>query len=424
MKYTLAALFLLLQVSAFAQDPDHTYKASVHSVKLYRAGDIYSYPVMTLNSGDQLELHFDDFDGDVKNYYYSFELCNADWTPCNLQRFDYIRGFQSNRISTYRSASISQTRYTHYQVQFPDRSMTPTRSGNYLLKVFINDHESDLVFTRRFLVVENKIGVSATVTEPYNAQRYKTWQRLQIGVNTANSQVRAFSPQDFKVVMLQNNVWSSAIKTDRPDIFRGSYYEYSSDEGTSFPAGKEWRWIDLRSLQLMSDRMQRIVDTGKRIDVFVKPEGERKQQVYIYYTDLNGIYTVENRDGNNPYWQSDYAYTHFTFVPPGNQPYPGKDVFVFGELTGYATDAASKMDFNTEKGVYEKTLLLKQGYYNYNYVTKPAGAPAADGYSMENTEGNYFGTENSYTVLVYYRAFGARADELIGYTRVSSVFQR
>lgn len=424
MKYTLAALFLLLQVSTRAQDPDHTYRSSIHTVKLYRAGDIYSYPVMTLNSGDQLELHFDDFDADVKNYYYSFELCNADWTPCNLQRFDYIRGFQSNRISNYRSASISQTRYTHYQCQFPDRSMVPTRSGNYLLKVFINDHESDLVFTRRFLVVENKVSVAATVTEPFNAQRYKTWQRLQIGVNTANSQVRAFSPQDFKLVMLQNNIWSAALRTDRPDIFRGNYYEYSSDEGTTFPAGKEWRWIDLRSLQLMSDRMQRIVDTGKRTDVFVKPDGERKQQVYIYYTDLNGIYTVENRDGNNPYWQSDYAWTHFTFVPPGNKPYPGKDVFLFGELTGYVTDASSKMDFNESTGVYEKTLFLKQGYYNYNYVTRSPGAPASDGFSVENTEGNYFGTENSYTVLVYYRAFGARADELIGYTRVSSVFQR
>ena len=31
------------------------------------------------------------------------------------------------------------------------------------------------------------------------------------------------------------------------------------------------------------------------------------------------------------------------------------------------------MEFNTEKGVYEKTLYLKQGYYNYSYVTLEAG---------------------------------------------------
>lgn len=424
MKYTLAVLLSLLSLIAAAQDPDRTYKASVHSVKLYRAGDIYAYPVLSLNSSDQLELHFDDFDGDVKNYYYSFQLCNADWTPCDLQRFDYIRGFQSSRISNYRSSSISMTRYTHYQCQFPERNMTPSRSGNYMLKVFINDHENELVFTKRFLVVENKVSIGATVMQPFNASNFKTLQRLQVGINTANSQVRAFSPQDFKIVMLQNNIWSTALRTDRPDIFRGNYYEYSSDEGTSFSAGKEWRWIDLRSLQLLSDRMQRIVDTGKRYDVFIKPDVERKQQVYLYYTDLDGIYTIENREGNNPYWQSDYAYTHFTFVPPGNQPYNGKDVYVYGELTGYATDAGSKMDFNESMGVYEKTLFLKQGYYNYSYVTKPVNAAPGVPLSLENTEGNYYGTENSYTILVYYRAFGGRSDELIAWTKVSSYFQR
>jgi hypothetical protein len=82
------------------------------------------------------------------------------------------------------------------------------------------------------------------------------------------------------------------------------------------------------------------------------------------------------------------------------------------------------MDFDESKGAYEKTLFLKQGYYNYSYVTVPENQPAADAFSYENTEGNYENTENTYTVLVYYRPFGARADELIGYTSVSSIFQR
>jgi hypothetical protein len=44
--------------------------------------------------------------------------------------------------------------------------------------------------------------------------------------------------------------------------------------------------------------------------------------------------------------------------------------------------------------------------------------------TFENTEGNFWGTENEYSVFVYFRPFGARADELIGYTRVRSGFQR
>jgi hypothetical protein len=165
---------------------------------------------MTLNSNDQLELHFDDMDADVKYYYYSFQLCNADWTPANIQTFDYIRGFQTNRITTYRNSSIAQTRYTHYQVTVPERSSAPTKAGNYLLKVFLNDDTSKLIFTKRFLVVNSRASVSAQVMQPYNGNYFLTHQRVQIAVNTASGQINTFSPQDLKVVVVQNNIWAAA----------------------------------------------------------------------------------------------------------------------------------------------------------------------------------------------------------------------
>ena len=441
----IVSFFLIVQIGvAKAQMPDHTYKANIQSVKLHKYGDIYSYPFLTLNSNEQLELHFDDMQAGVKNYYYGFQLCNVDWIPANIQPFDYIRGFQSNRITTYRNSSIVQTKYTHYQAFLPERNSAPTRAGNYLLKVFLNDDTAKLIFTKRFVVVNNKATVSAQITQPFNANFFRTHQRVQVAVSTANTQINTFSPQDLKVVVVQNNIWSSASVIDRPTIFRGSYYEYSDEENTTFQAGKEWRWIDLRSLRLMSERMAGLIDsdTSSRIDVFIKADSERRQQLYVYYRDNNGIFTIENRDNANPYWQSDYAWTHFTFVPPANKAYEGKSVFLFGELTNYEQNDASKMNFNEEKGIYEKELWLKQGYYNYSYVTK-TDQPASSSPelqrskagqrnnkqeviqpSYENTEGNYWGTENGYMILVYYRPFGARADELIGFTRVNSVIQR
>jgi hypothetical protein len=97
-------------------------------------------------------------------------------------------------------------------------------------------------------------------------------------------------------------------------------------------------------------------------------------------------------------------------------------VYLFGELTNYASDTSGKMVFNKERGAYEKTLLLKQGYYNYAYVTKPLSGKGLPDFSQ--TEGDYWGTENSYTILVYYRPFGARADELIGTASLNSAFQQ
>ena len=73
--------------------------------------------------------------------------------------------------------------------------------------------------------------------------------------------------------------------------------------------------------------------------------------------------------------------------------------------------------------MYEKTLLLKQGYYNYSYITRDAGKPMTNRFSFENTEGNFTNTENNYTILVYFRSFGQRADELIGYTTLSTIIR-
>lgn len=425
MKKILPGVFLLACYTALAQIPDHIYKPSIHTVKLYRKGDVLSYPMLSLNKPDQLELHFDDLDGDIKNFYYTFQLCNADWTPANLPGFDYIRGFQSTRITNYRSSSISETRYTHYQAFVPDRGSVPMRSGNYLLKVFRNNDTTDLYFTRRFIVVDNRVQVAAQLKQPFSSQLFMSDQRVMVTVNTATARINTMSPQDLKVVVLQNNMWTTAALVDRPTIYRGNFFEYN-DDALSFQSGREWRWIDLRSLRLLSDRMRRIVDDSidRRIDVFIKPESERKQQVYMYYQDLNGMYTIENRDGNNPFWQSDYAWVHFTFVPPGNQAYPGRDVYVFGELTNYQPDASSRMQFNSDKGVYELALFLKQGYYNYSYVSLDADKPVGNRFYLENTEGNFNNTENNYTVLIYFRPFGGRADELVGYAQLNSFLGR
>jgi hypothetical protein len=79
------------------------------------------------------------------------------------------------------------------------------------------------------------------------------------------------------------------------------------------------------------------------------------------------------------------------------------------------------MLFNEEKGVYEKTLFLKQGFYNYSYVTLADKQRPGERISLENTEGNNQATENSYLVLVYFRPFGGRSDELLGVAKLNSL---
>jgi hypothetical protein len=418
--YLLLAAFLLR-----AQAPERIVRPFIRSVKLFKAGDQTASPVLYLGQPDQLELHFDDTEGALKAYYYTLQLCNADWTEARLPAFDYLKGFITQRIQNYRVSSGVQTRYMHYQTLIPERNSGPTRGGNYLLKVFLNDDTSQLVFTRRVVVVNKKVSVMAQVLQPFNANFFLTHQRLTIGVTPQQLPINAISPQEIKVVITQNDQWHTARMLTRPTIFRGNFYEYSDEEQTLFAAGQEWRWFDLRSMRLRGERIQRIVDsdTSARTDVFVQTDTERVGQLYLFYRDYNGKYLIENIDNPLPHTQGEYGWVHFSLRPLGGRRYNDKEVFVTGEWSGYELTDAYKMEFDVAQGLYKKAIYLKQGFYNYGYLTRSVlGADQQP--SFEYTEGNFWGTENEYSVFVYFRPFGARADELIGYARVRSGFQR
>src|SRR5687768_3784843 len=139
MKHIIYIVFFLVPTICFAQpaqSPEQTFAKNIRTIKLHLYGNPFGAPMLPLNGGERLELHFDDLDGNVRNYSYSFELRNADWSPTMLSSFDYTQGFSQVRITNYRISSIALTKYTHYQAVFPERNASPSRAGNYLLKVF------------------------------------------------------------------------------------------------------------------------------------------------------------------------------------------------------------------------------------------------------------------------------------------------
>lgn len=423
-------IFLLIYslavcVTTKAQNSDQIYRASIQTVKLYKAGDPRSYPLLVLGEREQLELHFDDLEADIKNYYYTFQLCNADWTPASLQPFDYLRGFLTNRIRNYRPSSLTQVRYTHYQAMLPEVGSGPTRSGNYLLKVFLNDDTTQLAFTRRVLIASKKVSVVVQVRQPFDGQLLRTHQQLQVGVTPIQGLGGQLTPTELNVWALQNRSWQLAKVQRNPTLFRGNYFEYTDELFSLFPAGQEWRWVDLRSFRLRSERISRIEDSDStaRVDIWVNPDYPREGKMSLLNRDIDGLFIVESRDNPNALLQGEYAWVHFTFYPQGGRQIPGKSVYLYGELTNYTLDSLSKMDFDPVRGVYTKSKFLKQGYYNYQYVTAEnldtKRIPATN-----LTEGDYWGTENEYLILVYMRPVGARADELVGYTWVRSAFQQ
>jgi hypothetical protein len=75
------------------------------------------------------------------------------------------------------------------------------------------------------------------------------------------------------------------------------------------------------------------------------------------------------------------------------------------------------MKFDKKTGLYEKAILLKQGFTNYQYViTDKSGS-----IDYENAiDGNFYQTENNYTAIVYYRGNNERYDRVIGIANTNS----
>jgi len=417
MKYLLTfPVVLLFPFLLNAQLEEKVYKENIRSVQLHFKGNQLGFPLIRLHTGEQLELHFDDLDGGIKNYSYTFQLCNADWTPAIISSFDYIRGFTQNRITQYRVSNYALTKYTHYQAEFPDRNMMPTRSGNYLLKVFENGDTSKLLFTKKFLVVEDKSGIRADIQQPFTGGMFRTHQKVMVEV-TLNQNLNIPNPhQQIKLVILQNGQWTTSRLIHRPSFVNRNVLQYNNEQELSFPGSKEWRWADLRSFRFLSEKIANARKLPEGYEIFLHPETPRKDLRFNFYRDINGKYTLENTENLNPYLQGDYAIVHFSLIPTPDIQQPGKEVYIFGELTGYRLSPEAKMEYDSEDGLYKASLKLKQGYYDYQYVV----ADREGNISFEETEGSLWETENDYLILVYYINLSGRADELIGVRRINS----
>jgi hypothetical protein len=413
--FLVCIFFFGLCLKSSAQEPDKIYKPYIATAQLFQYGDQTQLPVYNLSGGSRFELEFDDMEGNYKSYYYTYQLCDYNWQPVNLSPFDYIKGFTQNRISTYRYSSIAFTRYTHYQAILPEQNSMPTKSGNYLLKIFIDGDTSKLAFTKRLLVVDAKASINASVVQLLGAQNFTTYQKIRFTVTIGD--LNAFSAaQQTKVVVLQNNRWDNAQKDIVPTFVRGNVLDYSNDNIANFPGGKEWRWLDLRSFRLQSDRIDH-ADYGKTFtNMYVVPDIDRSAQRYVYYADYNGMYNIITYESINPFWQGDYATVKFSFAPPGGKPFDKKDIYLSGQFTGYELSDKYKMKYNDSTGLYEVSSFMKQGYYSYTYtLVDEKGADRSNA-----LEGNYWETENNYTILVYYKSFTDRSDQLIGVGRINS----
>lgn len=421
-KYILIAFFLccLLPVTE-AQEENFYYENAVHNeniktVLMYRDGFELSNPVIELGEDANLILKFDDLSGEVKDYYYTIVHCDTDWNESYIPQTDYLDGFTDNPVDDYQRSFNTTFEYINYQIILPNDNLQFKLSGNYALVVFEDNDKEKKVLSKRFYVVEPLVDIEGTVRRA-TLDAYKG-ENQEVDFSIFHENLPVQNPQEeVKVVIMQNNRWDNAIRDLKPLFVRNNQLIYDYNKENVFEGGNEFRYFDIRTNQMNGENVLSTEFHRPYYHKTLMTDEVRSNKKYFSYREMNGKYVVESQERVENYdVDCDYVFVHFTL--PLESILLGGSVNVFGALTNWNANKSNEMTWNFNSSAYELTLLLKQGYYNYEYVYVPQGAKVAD---AKNIEGSFWETENDYQIFVYYKDLSSRYYRLVGYRQLNSI---
>ena len=367
-------------------------------------------PIFELGAGFQFQ--FDDLFGNEANYYYEIVHCDYNWNPTNIPKNEYLKGFDGQRIQEYKNSLNTLQIYSHYKLPIPNQFTQLRISGNYVLKIL--DENKDIVMSRKFILYED------LVTVPIQIRRARTANLLDYKHNIEFS-IRSLAInfqnplKNVKVVLLQNGQFNTAIKNIAPQYTIGNELIYRYDTQTQFWAGNEFLYFDNNDIRAASNNVSRIDSSNGIYNSNLYTNNARANYPYSLNPDVNGKFVVRNVRGENNEIEADYAWIYFSLSAPAFM--ANKGVYVTGMFNNYSLSPEYKMDFNAEKNLYEKAVLIKQGFTNYQYqVADSKGNVDAE----KAIDGNFWQTENDYSILVYYRENTDRYDRVIGKVTANS----
>ncbi len=404
-------------------------------------------PIATLGGGSgEFVVTFDDMRGDNRRFRYKIELCNADWTTSNLSDLEYIEGFPDDLVTDGEISLGVSSNYNNYRFSFPSANMKIKKSGNYMLHVYEDNSDKKPVFSRRFLIIERLLGVTPNFVPTGLAAKSETHHEIDFTVDAKYFKM-GNARQELKAVVLQNGRWDSAKKNIPPFFVRDEKLLFDYQDSIVFPAGKEFRNFDIRSLNYRRFGVNKIISEDEDdIQVVLAKDSIRPSNRSIFFNDINGTYIIDNVDFGalnvaiepstngtvnqsvpliNPNSRTRSEYANVLFRLKSNAPFDNADIYVMGKIFDWQLYPENKMIYDEQTHEYIAEVSLKQGYYNYAYAVVPRtkGKYTAP-FDIAEVDGDWYETENEYTILLYYRPQGGRNDRIIGIGSLNSVKNR
>lgn len=408
MKQILFLLFLLISCGlthrGYAQR-NKVYSDNIKTLKVVAGDNWLAMPVIRLNDNIPIHISFDDLTHEYQRYAYKIEHCDADWKVSEgLFASDYIEGFEhGNLLEDFTQSFNTNTLYTHYHLEIPNERCHIKMSGNYRVTLY-DENNSQEIAQCHFMVYEPLMGVSLSVTSNTDKEINGRLQQVDMTLNYGAERVTDPTSQ-LQIRILQNGRWHSMVNNPKPQIIMNNGLQWTHNSHLIFAAGNEYHKFETLDVNHATMGIEHMIWDGSMYQAHLWLNEPRYN--YIYDEDANGAFYIRNGNDMENDRMSDYVNVHFSLKCPKVT----GEIYLNGTWTNDRLDEQYRMVYDEQKGLYQGQILLKQGYYSYQYVLQQPNGIV----TYLPSEGSFYQTENTYQAFVYYRKPGERTDRLVAY---------
>jgi len=389
----------LMQFSNIATVPEQVLPPNdIQSIQLEHPSDPSAPPVIRLKSKDQLVLSFDELSDEAHMFTIKITHHNRDWSKSPLMPIDFLASSTQDQINNGRQSNAQNPGYMHYSYRFPNSTLEPLVSGNYMLHVYDYD-TGDELFSLPFFVSEHKNMVSTEVQTLYNegtgANRYH-----QLFSSYRYPDFVNFPQFNIHVNYTQDRFWGRTKEADVNDVSQPGVLKVHNSRNNLFIANYGFLELNLRSF---SHPQYGIVE--------YRPE--TTPPTVVLRTDTPSLSTNTRIQPYFKFGQVDnhpdaqYANVHFSLNGSKIISSNAK-VYLIGSFNNWSIQFDNQLTYDPSSGLFKGAAEIKQGSYNYKYAV-------VEGNEINDLrlDTNFASTRQEYSVFVYYRDQTRQYDRLL-----------
>jgi hypothetical protein len=414
-KHLFIIIGIIISTYSYSQTfNDNVFNTNAKSIMLYKMGNGLNSPVISLVAKDTLQLEFDLLNASNIDVRYEVFLCTKNWEKSSLFANEYLKSIGVHRIENTQNSVNTSIPYVHYETLFPNENLQFLVSGNYIVQVF-NDNTNELLFQKRFMIIENLIKLEATEKQPSIVEFMDTHQEVDVSITPFGFNIP--NPEnDLQITILQNGRWDNQISLHKPSHITSDKIDFDYERENLFTGGAEFHQFNFKNLAFASQYVEKIDWQNGLYYIEMEPNEIQAFKPYANKGDLDGRFSPSHEVLQDVDYVADYAQVEFT-LPFYKQKYDTTDVYIVGGFNQWMLTDENKMKYNEDDSQYQASILLKQGYYDYAIANVSKNKTVID---SKEIDGTYYQTENNYEIIVYFYDIVQGYDRIIGYKKINT----